>query len=605
MDSVQKFNIFELTWNIPENYGGMTSAMLYRTEQFERFGLGKDITILTLAAGLDVDKTGKTLRARWGISDNVNVRNIWHDLRTLESNVLVNLVGESPDSSTTAAIDVEGVEERPYMRVSKDASDAVVRRQHLRADGSLLLTDELSLPEGRRMTLFSNDGIPLKTWRAGSDLYLSWLQFVMGKDLGVLINEDKRIGEFLHRYSCPNTKIIQVIHGTHLANRNLAPYGPLLKLRTNTVKNLTKFDRVTVLTRRQYDDISNLGVDMQNVSVLPNATAPRDLSKGERVKRPDGKGAIVGKLTPLKRVDHAVKAVTASAEYANVLDISLDVFGDGPTKGDIEQLRMTLGDKSVESVSLKGHVKDAASLLSDYSFLLMTSTSEGQSLVLLEAMSQGCIPIAYDIRYGPSDLIVDGVNGFLVPSGDIDALGRTIRHFVSLPEATKVSMRQAATESVRKFYPAENMRRWADMFETLWEEEESSEISSSFDGVAFANATKLEGSLVHISGVIRVDNDEYLPELCLITATRDGSSFVKSSIDLVDKSSSELTFSTSVDLNKLPTADKSILDFYVSPSLAGWSEKIRLKMNIDTRSKKSFVTKVYETKHNGFSIDLK
>ena len=33
--------------------------------------------------------------------------------------------------------------------------------------------------------------------------------------------------------------------------------------------------------------------------------------------------------------------------------------------------------------------------------------------MLVESMASGCIPIAYDIDYGPSDIITDGVDGFL------------------------------------------------------------------------------------------------------------------------------------------------------------------------------------------------
>ena len=52
--------------------------------------------------------------------------------------------------------------------------------------------------------------------------------------------------------------------------------------------------------------------------------------------------------------------------------------------------------------------------------MLLTSRMEGLPLVLLEAMSVGCIPIAYDMPYGPADIIVDGVNGYLVEAGDIE-----------------------------------------------------------------------------------------------------------------------------------------------------------------------------------------
>lgn len=50
---------------------------------------------------------------------------------------------------------------------------------------------------------------------------------------------------------------------------------------------------------------------------------------------------------------------------------------------------------------------------------------------LLEAMACGCIPIVSDL---PSlrEWVVDGVNGRLVPVGDVDALARAMLETVAL-----------------------------------------------------------------------------------------------------------------------------------------------------------------------------
>ena len=56
----------------------------------------------------------------------------------------------------------------------------------------------------------------------------------------------------------------------------------------------------------------------------------------------------------------------------------------------------------------------------------MTSRSEGMPNVLLEAMASGCACVSTDCDFGPSDLIVSGENGFLVPVHDVEAIAGRI-----------------------------------------------------------------------------------------------------------------------------------------------------------------------------------
>ena len=66
-------------------------------------------------------------------------------------------------------------------------------------------------------------------------------------------------------------------------------------------------------------------------------------------------------------------------------------------------------------------------------------------------MARGCIPVAYDIAYGPADVIVDGVNGFLVPPGDLRAAAERILRIVELPESERERMRSAARATAARF----------------------------------------------------------------------------------------------------------------------------------------------------------
>lgn len=58
---------------------------------------------------------------------------------------------------------------------------------------------------------------------------------------------------------------------------------------------------------------------------------------------------------------------------------------------------------------------------------LMLSRREPFGMVTIEAMSMGCVPIAYDTPSGSTEIIEHGVSGLLVPLGDFEGLARTIQ----------------------------------------------------------------------------------------------------------------------------------------------------------------------------------
>jgi poly(glycerol-phosphate) alpha-glucosyltransferase len=78
-------------------------------------------------------------------------------------------------------------------------------------------------------------------------------------------------------------------------------------------------------------------------------------------------------------------------------------------------------------------------------------------------MAQGCVPISYDIRYGPAELVVDGETGFLVPDGDVDALADAITRFLALPGRQVRRLREGCRERLASFSDEEAYRRWVEV----------------------------------------------------------------------------------------------------------------------------------------------
>src|SRR5699024_8687945 len=110
---------------------------------------------------------------------------------------------------------------------------------------------------------------------------------------------------------------------------------------------------------------------------------------------------MIANLIELKRVDHPIRAVAKLRGRG--IDVSLTVLGEGPERRKLEKLIdvLDVGDR----VELPGYVTDVQERLQSTSFCMLTSTSEGLPLSLMESMGAGCVPIVSDITSGTRDLL--------------------------------------------------------------------------------------------------------------------------------------------------------------------------------------------------------
>nr|WP_246482774.1 glycosyltransferase [Brachybacterium halotolerans] len=182
----------------------------------------------------------------------------------------------------------------------------------------------------------------------------------------------------------------------------------------------------------------------------------RDLPSAPSGARDPRRGAIVGRLVRQKRLDHAIEALRLVAMRGN--DVRVDIYGNGPKEKALERL---VGSHDLERrVTFRGYDPRAKDAFETASFTVLSSRYEGQPMILLEAMGAGCIPIAYDVEYGPADIITDGVDGLLVPEGDIEALAAAIERVMTLDERHLAKMRRAAIRRSRAFTAQAVTRSW-------------------------------------------------------------------------------------------------------------------------------------------------
>ena len=138
---------------------------------------------------------------------------------------------------------------------------------------------------------------------------------------------------------------------------------------------------------------------------------------------------IVGRLVPIKnhRMFLEVARQVLSDKKWVSQPVKFIIIGDGELREALKSYAQKLG--IVDSVEFRGWVREVKKIYEELDIVVLTSLNEGTPVSLIEAMAAGRGVVATDVG-GVRDLVEDGINGYLVPSGNaelfVDRLKRLI-----------------------------------------------------------------------------------------------------------------------------------------------------------------------------------
>jgi glycosyltransferase involved in cell wall biosynthesis len=181
--------------------------------------------------------------------------------------------------------------------------------------------------------------------------------------------------------------------------------------------------RVIVLgeiSRKYVQDV--LAVLPERVTVLPNATPGRASEMSERAPGDSLQILFLGRLGPRKGIPELLTALANPGLHDQAWRATL--AGDG----DVDTYRAIAAEHGLNGrIVFPGWVGvDAVSeFLGQAHVLLLPSHAEGLPMSVLEAFAAG-VPVVCTPVGGLPELVVDGVNGLVVPPGDAGALAVAI-----------------------------------------------------------------------------------------------------------------------------------------------------------------------------------
>jgi glycosyltransferase involved in cell wall biosynthesis len=152
------------------------------------------------------------------------------------------------------------------------------------------------------------------------------------------------------------------------------------------------------------------------IRVIYNGIDSERFHPGERSgARDPGLIVAIGRLVEQKNHALFLKAAARLAQDLNTARFV--IVGDGPLRPALEIQARSLG--IADRVTFIGERRDVEAVLRSASLFWLTSRWEGMPNVVLEAMASGVPAIATDVG-GTRELIRSGVDGFVVPEGEIE-----------------------------------------------------------------------------------------------------------------------------------------------------------------------------------------
>ena len=222
-------------------------------------------------------------------------------------------------------------------------------------------------------------------------------------------------------------------------------------------RKVAQFDTLVVLTN---EDAISWKKYFQNIEVITN---PITIKSENITASLHSKDALaVGRLTKQKGFDYLIDAW--KWVHKKHPDWKLHIYGEGELKDELA--KQILNNQLEEVVILHEPVKEIEKIYEQSSLFVLSSRFEGFVLSLLEAMSCGLPVVSFDCKYGPTQLIENGKNGFLAPLPDVEKLAEQIIKVLEDKEL-RAAMGKAAKETSQSYSVPSIMQKWENLFLSL------------------------------------------------------------------------------------------------------------------------------------------
>ena len=158
--------------------------------------------------------------------------------------------------------------------------------------------------------------------------------------------------------------------------------------------------------------------------------------------------SALGRITRNKGFDFLIRSFARFLELSEAEDAGLVIIGEGADMQEFRKLSEKLGISN--KLLFTGFMHNPHPMLAISDLFAMTSTNEGLSNALLEAIYLGCVPLS-TYAGGVREVITSEKNGFLFDYGDVERLAELLQMLYHNGEQRERIAKAAKETVLRKF----------------------------------------------------------------------------------------------------------------------------------------------------------
>lgn len=223
-------------------------------------------------------------------------------------------------------------------------------------------------------------------------------------------------------------------------------------------------DYSIVLTACDYQNYLK-GIKRKNIDYIYNPVDDVLINREHQYLANTNKIISIGNLNPFKNYKTLVEVANIVLKNNNKL--SWDIYGEGPERSTIQMLidKYSLSDR----LRLVGKSNNIYEKLNEYSLYVCTSKSEGLPMALIEAKAKKLPIVSFDIMTGPSEIVTDGKNGYLIPLNDITDMANKILLLMA-DENKRKEFSSHCYDDIDKFRLDKIIEKWCAILEKVFKQ---------------------------------------------------------------------------------------------------------------------------------------